>query len=184
MAEKYLVRIGDEDLDVEVRRGDGIVQARFNNDGDWHSVELLRVEASGLYVLMLDNHPIELYLEENRRGADVTIGRHVFRVDVGRWTPPIARRSRKEPAGADGRTRVTAPMTGSIIEVRCTPGDTVAQGDVLLIIESMKMNNELRSPVAGVVESVHAKQGQRVQGGTVLVVIRPAERPGEPHPEG
>ncbi|GAB4336082.1 MAG: hypothetical protein Kow0010_23830 [Dehalococcoidia bacterium] len=175
MAEKYLVRIGDEDLDVEVRRDDGIVQARFNGDGDWHTVELLRVEESGLYVLMLDNHPLELYLEEGPRGADVTIGRHVFKVEVGRWSPPAARRSRRAPSSADGRTRVVAPMTGSIIEVRCAPGDTVEQGDTLLIIESMKMNNELRSPAAGVVESVQAKAGQRVQGGEVLVVIRAAE---------
>lgn len=175
MAEKYLVRIGDEDLDVEVRRDDGVIEARFNGDGAWHTVELLRVEASGLYVLMLDNHPLEIYLEESPRGADVTIGRHVFNVEVGRWSQPAARRSRKAPSSADGRTRVLAPMTGSIIEVRCAPGDAVQQGETLLIVESMKMNNELRSPVSGVVESVQATPGQRVQGGAVLVVIRVEE---------
>lgn len=180
MAEKYLVRVGDEDLDIEVRRDDGIVQARFDGDGDWHTVELLRVEDSGLYVLMLDSHPMELYLEERASGADVTIGRHVFEVEVGRWTPPAARRSRRAGAAADGRARVVAPMTGSIIEVRCAAGTRVEQGDTLLVIESMKMNNELRSPSAGVVESVHVKPGDRVNGGVVLVVVRVSDEESTP----
>jgi len=62
-------------------------------------------------------------------------------------------------------------MTGSIIEVRCRPGDQVAQGDVLLVIESMKMNNELRSPAAGVVEQVAVANGQRVKAGDLLVAL-------------
>jgi biotin carboxyl carrier protein len=62
-------------------------------------------------------------------------------------------------------------MTGSIVEVRCTPGLAVQQGDVLLVIESMKMNNELRSPAAGVVEQVPVEPGQRVTAGQLLVAL-------------
>jgi biotin carboxyl carrier protein len=62
-------------------------------------------------------------------------------------------------------------MTGSIVEVRCAVGDRVAQGDVLLVIESMKMNNELRSPADGVVEQVAVTGGQRVNAGDLLVAI-------------
>jgi biotin carboxyl carrier protein len=62
-------------------------------------------------------------------------------------------------------------MTGSIVEVRCVPGDAVEPGDVLLVIESMKMNNELRSPAAGTVETVSITAGQRVKAGELLVVL-------------
>ena len=65
-------------------------------------------------------------------------------------------------------------MTGSIVEVRCTPGQVVQPGDVLLVIESMKMNNELRSPAAGVVEQVPITAGQRVNAGQLLVALNAA----------
>ena len=63
-------------------------------------------------------------------------------------------------------------MTGSIVEVKCSPGNQVEKGDVLLVVESMKMNNELSSPVDGFVEQVKVKASERVTAGQVLVVIR------------
>ncbi|MBK7724327.1 MAG: acetyl-CoA carboxylase biotin carboxyl carrier protein subunit [Dehalococcoidia bacterium] len=62
-------------------------------------------------------------------------------------------------------------MTGSIVEVRCAPGQAVQAGDVLLVIESMKMNNEIRSPAAGTVEQVPVKPAQRVNAGDLLVAL-------------
>jgi biotin carboxyl carrier protein len=71
----------------------------------------------------------------------------------------------------DGRWQLRAPLTGVVVEVRVAAGATVAQGDVLLVIEAMKMLNELKARVAGTVSSVSAGQGQRVEIGTVLVEI-------------
>jgi biotin carboxyl carrier protein len=68
-------------------------------------------------------------------------------------------------------------MTGSIVEVRCSPGQAVAKGDVLLVIESMKMNNELRSPADGVVEQVPVTAGQRVNAGDLLVALQLGDKP-------
>lgn len=174
MAEKYLVRVAGEDFEIEIRRENGIVEARFNTDEAWREVALQPVGETGLHVMMLENQPVELYLDRRRGGADVTIGRHQFQIDVERWQPDGKRRASKV-AGSDGLARVLAPMTGSVVEVRCAPGDEVAEGDVVILIESMKMNNELRSPVSGIVEAVPAKPGQRVQSGEVLVSIKPSE---------
>jgi biotin carboxyl carrier protein len=66
-------------------------------------------------------------------------------------------------------------MTGSIVEVRCVPGDAVEQGEVLLVIESMKMNNELRSPATGTVEAVPVEPGQKVDANELLVSLRTGE---------
>jgi glutaconyl-CoA decarboxylase len=76
------------------------------------------------------------------------------------------------PGAAHGAFRLTAPMTGSIVEVRCQAGDTVTSGQVLLVIESMKMNNELRSPRDGIVESVPVVAGGRVVANDLLVALR------------
>jgi biotin carboxyl carrier protein len=169
MAEKYLVRQADEDATFEIERGEGATRVRREGDSEWKEVELQRVGESGLYLLMVDSHPVELYLERKRGGALVTIGRHALDYDVGRWTPGAAQKTRD--AAASGPHRITAPMTGSIVEVRCAPGDNVSTGDVLLIIESMKMNNELRAPADGMIESVPVQPGQRVQAGNLLVAM-------------
>ncbi len=173
MAEKYLVRLGDEAATLELERRDDRTFVRREGESVWRDVELSRVGDSGLYLLMVDSHPVELYLERRRGGAVVTIGRHAFDYDVGPWR--AMSEVKRQDANATGIVRVTAPMTGSIVEVHCAPGDTVSAGAVLLVIESMKMNNELRSPAAGTVESVPISAGQRVRAGEVLVAVRVGE---------
>ena len=102
----------------------------------------------------------------------VTIGRRTFHVGVDRWRQGGFMRTRAA-ANRDGRAVVTAPMTGTVLEVRYDVGAQVANGDVLLVIESMKMNNELRAPVDGVVERVSVAEGDQVQQGSHLVTLAP-----------
>jgi len=64
-------------------------------------------------------------------------------------------------------------MPGTIMEICCQVGDTVAEGDVLLILEAMKMQNEVAAPVAGVVEEVAVKAGANVDRKTMMVKIEP-----------
>ena len=170
MAEKYLIRDGGDDVSLEIRHAEGRTLVRREGTEAWRDVQLERIGESGLYLLLVDSHPTELYLERRRGGAIVTIGRHIFDYDVAPWRPASMRSSRAA-AIASGQMRVTAPMTGSIIEVRCVPGDPVQKGQVLVVIESMKMNNELRAPAAGRVESVPVEPGQRVKAGDLLVAL-------------
>ena len=170
MDEKYLISDEEDDISFEIRRDDGRVEVRRAGAASWKTVQLEKVGDSGLYLLMVDNRPTELYLERRRGGAIVTIGRHIWNYDVERWRPSSG--ARKAETGTSGTKRLLAPMTGSIVEVRCTPGESVVTGQVLLIIESMKMNNELRSPADGVVESVPVAPGQRVSAGALLVAIQ------------
>ena len=177
MDEKYLIRDDEDDISFEIRRDDGLVQVRRDGAALWKTVQLEKVGDSGLYLLMVDNRPTELYLERRRGGAIVTIGRHIWDYDVERWRPSSG--ARKADAGSSGTKRLVAPMTGSIVEVRCVAGETVTAGQVLLVIESMKMNNELRSPADGVVESVPVAPGQRVNAGALLVAIHRDAAAGE-----
>ncbi len=173
---KYLVSIAGEDVPVtyELRRDEDRIEVRRGDDPVWRLCELDRVGESGLYQLMIDNRPTELYLERRRGGALVTIGRHAFDCTVGPWRPE-GQRARGR-SGAKGAVRILAPMTGSVVEVRVAEGQEVAQGEVLLVIESMKMNNELRSPAAGVVESVPVVAGQKVLANDLLVALRTGPR--------
>lgn len=173
MAKKYVVRHGDAEVALELRvdEGDGRTWVR-REEGEWQRVHLERAGDSGLYMLLLNERPTELYLDRRRGGAVVTIGRHTFDCDVAPWRPGGQRTRTRSSSG--GPVRLVAPMTGSVVEVRCAPGQAVAEGDVLLVIESMKMNNEFRATVAGTVESVAVKAGERVSGGQLLVSLRAA----------
>ncbi|OAT81375.1 biotin/lipoyl-containing protein [Desulfotomaculum copahuensis] len=84
---------------------------------------------------------------------------------------PAAAPAAPRPAAPQGAGTVTAPMPGNINAVKVKPGDPVKAGDVLLILEAMKMENEIPAPVDGTVKEVAVKQGQTVQNGELLVVI-------------
>ena len=74
------------------------------------------------------------------------------------------------PVAGDGEV-VASPMPGTILDIKVNVGDTVASGAVLLILEAMKMENEIMAPVAGTVKSITVSKGASVNSGDVLVVI-------------
>jgi biotin carboxyl carrier protein len=70
-----------------------------------------------------------------------------------------------------GRQKVSVPMPGKVIAVLVSAGDAVEKGQGLVIVEAMKMENEVRSPVAGEVKEIKVKPGDAVEGGAVLVIV-------------
>ena len=84
--------------------------------------------------------------------------------------PAAAPKAAQQAApGAGGA--ITAPMPGTILSVSAAVGDKVEQGQVLLVLEAMKMENEIMAPSAGTVEQVNATQGESVNAGDTLIVI-------------
>jgi biotin carboxyl carrier protein len=81
------------------------------------------------------------------------------------------RRSRRAHAAADGPVRVVAPMPGKIVRLLVAPGEAVAVRQGLVVVEAMKMENELRAPRAGTVSEVAVQEGAVVELGAVLVTI-------------
>ena len=82
-----------------------------------------------------------------------------------------ARRARPLPEGADGPQRLLAPMPGRIVKVLAAVGDTVKTRQGLVVIEAMKMENELRSPKTGTVTEITVAEGASVDAGAVLVIV-------------
>ncbi|MCI9122446.1 MAG: biotin/lipoyl-binding protein [Oscillibacter sp.] len=73
------------------------------------------------------------------------------------------------PAGGE---QVTSPMPGTILDVKVSQGASVKKGDVLMILEAMKMENEIMCPCDGKVASIHTSKGAAVESGTLLCVIQ------------
>ncbi|MPZ24204.1 MAG: biotin/lipoyl-binding protein [Dehalococcoidia bacterium] len=70
-----------------------------------------------------------------------------------------------------GEQSLNAPMTGQIVDVFVSADDEVKKGQVLVVVEAMKMNNEIRAAQDGVVKAVHVQKGDRVEQGATLVVL-------------
>ena len=75
------------------------------------------------------------------------------------------------PAGPQGGVKVSAPMPGKILAVKAAVGSAVKKGDVLLILEAMKMENEVVAPQDGTVASVNVSEGAMVESGDVLATL-------------
>ena len=71
-------------------------------------------------------------------------------------------------------SKLKAPMPGKVLEIMVESGQTIAKGEGLLILEAMKMQNEIQAPVSGTVVSVHCTEGEAIEANVPLVVIEPA----------
>jgi biotin carboxyl carrier protein len=116
------------------------------------------------------------------RSYDVAIERRGAErlVHVGGCAVAVSRRGRRAPGGDDrqsgaaasaGPHRVTAPMPGRIVKVLVKPGDVVEANQPLVVVEAMKMENELRAPKRGTVSEVRVAEGALVDAKAVLVVV-------------
>ncbi len=162
---RYVVSINGHEYCISLEEDQVLI------DGQPVDVELLQLNDSGLYSLSRDQETFELHLHnQDPETLEVLAGgrRFVARVE----TPQ--RRMRKRQ-GADETGLVTAPMPGLVVDVLVEPGDVVEAGQSVLVIESMKMQMQIRTPIAGRVAEVGAKFGEQVDKGTVLVRIEELE---------
>ena len=174
VAQKYLVRLGDEVKEVEIEEGPLGLRVRFNDE--WHQARLEQLGQSSLYALVIDDRPRELFAVERAGGFDIVIGSDRFPVAVetrGRRPPSPLSASRPlvERPAEEGGWVLLSPMTGAIVDVYVSENDTVDAGDLLMIIEAMKMNNELRAQRPGSVRALYVERGQRVEQGSALLLL-------------
>jgi biotin carboxyl carrier protein len=124
-------------------------------------------------VLVLQNRLLEVVVEEEAQGFHLSMGGRSYEIETTR------RRRTGRQAQADsfveGRWTLIAPLTGVVTELHVAPGQSVEQGHVLIVVEAMKMLNDLRSRVEGIVSEVFVNEKERVEIGQRLVEIR--ERP-------
>ena len=164
---RYFLRLGDREVEAELEETPGGL--RVNIDGEWHNARLQRLGDSARYVLVMDNRLVEVLVSEEPQAFNLQIGGQAYAIET------VRRRAgaRREEADQffDGRWVLRAPLTGVVTEARVAAGDIVAQGDVLMVVEAMKMLNELRARVPGRISAVNAEATERVEIGTVLVEI-------------
>jgi biotin carboxyl carrier protein len=138
-------------------------------DGQAVEADLTKVAANSISILFA-GQSFEVHVTPTHEGnLKLQSGPHEFMAEV---QDPRAWRSRKHSGPqAEGRQQVLAPMPGKVIRLLVQDGETVEAGQGLVVIEAMKMQNEIRSPKNGRVERLLAKEGQTVNAGEVLAWV-------------
>ena len=116
------------------------------------------------YTITVNGNVYDVTVEE---GTGSTAG--AAKAATPKAAAPKAAPKAAEPAGAQGAVKVNAPMPGKILKVNVNAGTTVKKGDVLLVLEAMKMENEICAPQDGTVATVECAAGDSVESGKVLV---------------
>ena len=171
---KYFVTIGAQTIEVEVEG------ARVLVGGEAFETHLAPVPGTPLYHLLLGGESWTVAVEPRDglgRWALGIVGERMGVTAVDERTHQIeALTARGRPAAADGTVR--APMPGLVVRIEVAEGQRVETGAGLVVVEAMKMENELRASRAAVVQTVHVTVGQPVEKGAPLVTLASPELSG------
>jgi biotin carboxyl carrier protein len=137
---------------------------------DGRRVEADAVKISpGVYSILLGGRSLEVRAQTLTDSLLLHTAGREYRVEI--VDPRSWRRSRSGGIDLAGRQRISAPMAGKVVRVLVALGQQVETGQGLLVVEAMKMQNEIRSPKSGTVERLLVKEGKAVNAGEILMVI-------------
>ena len=165
---KYEVHISGRTHVVELERGADGWQTK-TEAGSGTSAHIAEI-APNIFSVLLSGHSHEVYVTPSPDGQlQLQTGGLEFLAEV--FDPRSWRGRRQTGAEAEGRQQIVAPMPGKVVRLLVKEGDKVEAGQGLLVVEAMKMQNEIRSPKSGALERVQVAEGQAVNAGDVLCVV-------------
>ena len=113
-------------------------------------------------------------MEEKMKNYTITVNGNMYDVTVEEKSggaPAAAAPAKAPSSGAAGGVKVKAPMPGKILAVKAEEGQSVSKGDVILLLEAMKMENEVVAPQDGTIASINVASGAAVEAGDVLATM-------------
>jgi len=162
---KYEAQINGKHLVIEVDQRDGRILARV--DGRGYDLDVARPE-SGSYLIFSGTHVYETRVwSADSKAFDVELDGHLFTIQL---IDPRRRRGAADHSDT-GQQYLKAPMPGKVVRILLSPGDEVAAGQGVVVVEAMKMQNEVKSAKAGRVSEIRIAEGDTVNGNQILAVI-------------
>ena len=166
---KLTAEIASEKRELDIKYDEARVVAEI--DGRRYELEA-RSPQPGIYLLLNADHVYECRVDHpgaKHEAAEVTVGTRAFALTL---TDPKRLRGTQSLASVmDGTVQIVAPMPGKVVRVLVEAGAEVEAGAGLVVVEAMKMQNEMKSPKAGKVTSINVATGATVNAGDVLAVV-------------
>lgn len=164
---RYLVRIGEQKMtisEIDLR------QRRARLDGEWVDFDFQHVRGS-LYSLLIAGRSFSAHLEKDELNVELGHGPGWWRVEVEDERAARLKQLARGEASTAGAVEVKAPMPGLVVRLPVQKGEAVQKGQSLVVIEAMKMENDIKSPADGIVAAVHTAERTAVEKNTRLLTL-------------
>jgi biotin carboxyl carrier protein len=168
---KRTLILGKESRDVELLHQDGVTTLVW--EGQSLPIDILEMEP-GCYSILMEGRSVEVRLDAAR---SLDPEAHAYRAMLydGAYEFALVDPRRALLAGGGGAGSgggiLASPMPGKIVKLLVQVGDAVQEGQTLLVMEAMKMQNELKTTTTGTVTTIHIQEGATVETGTVLITV-------------
>lgn len=163
---KYYATIEDQTFEIEINQ-----LGELCIDGECAEVDFQSIGGGSIYSLLLGKTSYEAMVEARDDCYEVLVQGTLYRVNVQDERMRRLAYAARGFASPSGEIAIKAPMPGLIVDVPVREGQAVEEGSVLVVLESMKMENQLKAPRAGVVSQVRVQSGQSVEQHETLVAI-------------
>jgi biotin carboxyl carrier protein len=160
---KLQAELNSEKHEIEITRDGDTVFARV--DDREYELEASEVEPN-VYLLKYDNRIFQVYVAPN---GIVNLGNH--QLEISLTDPKRLRGSGASDASAEGAAEIKTAMPGKLVRILVEQGAPIKHGEGVLVVEAMKMQNEMKSPKDGVVKEIRFAEGATVNAGDILAVI-------------
>ena len=163
---KYIATVNENEYEIVIEGEDTVIV-----NGERHNIDFQYMNGGGVLSLLFNNRSLEAVVNEDDETWEVLTKGELYTVKVQDERAYRLAQARGTAGAVTGEVTVNSPMPGLIVNVTISEGESVQKGDKVVILESMKMENELRSPRDGIISRVMVSQGDSVEKDQVLVVI-------------
>ncbi len=163
---KYIAAVGDEEFTIDVNR-----EGEVTINGETHAVDIQSIGDASMYSLIVDGQSYDVFIDERDESFLVVMWGGLFEVKVQDERTRRLAGLRRSPIAPIGELLIRAPMPGVVVDVPVREGQPVQTDDIVIVLESMKMQNEFKPPRAGVVHHIRVKPGDRVDQNQIMITI-------------
>lgn len=163
---KYIATIDEKEFSVEI-----IDEKHVNINGKIYEVDFESVSGQPVYSLIVDGKSHEAYVRENEDEWQVLLRGRLYAARVEDEREKRLRAAAGEGVAETGEFHLKAPMPGLVVAIPIEEGQEVKKGQVLLVLESMKMQNELKAPRDGIINRIKVKTGESVEQRQALLSV-------------
>ena len=160
---RFEVSIAGRKHNLEITQADGAWQCRV--DGRAIDVDVVRLADGTLSIL----HQGKSYVARQEGGSAGVLGGRTYEVSIA--DPRSWRARQQAAAGVSGSLKLVASMPGKVVRVLTVPGSSVVAGQGIVVIEAMKMQNEIRAPRDGTITAVLVEEGKAVSVGELVAIL-------------
>lgn len=163
---KYITTVGDEQFEIDINQ-----RGEITVNGEVINVDLMQMPDTTMFSMIIGNESHDIRISDGDSYYEVQVLGDIFDVVVEDERTRRLAGLKGGPGAGSGEIFIKAPMPGVVVEVPVTRGQQVTKGEIVVILESMKMQNEFKAPRDGEIHVVRVAPGDTVEQNSVMVTI-------------